>query len=222
MAIHRTEGGRHRSTFHRLAAALSAAAVCLLTGCGDSLPEDELVDHRAYEAATADDLQAGNFRFPQEADEEEDHFVTAAGLRDNVKELLGGQYWPDAALTEEELEEMTGITENMYVDFLAERQTADAAVDTMIIIHAKEAHVGEVERALEAYREDVIGRSGDDPENLCKAEASRMETIEDYVCFVQLGGDISALAYSDADTVTAYCQEENERALYVLEQEIFQ
>lgn len=187
------------------------------TGCGNELPEDELVNNgQAFEMQKiGSELQASNFPF-----QDKKKFVTLVELKDGVKELLGDNYWPEVDLTKEELEQKTGITENMYVDFLAERQVLDSHIDTMIIIHAKEAHVGEVEQALEKYRAGVIEENRGYPQNLCKAEASRMETIEDYVCFVQLGADTTIVADKGEDEIIAYCQEENERALYVLEQEI--
>lgn len=193
--------------------------VFLLTGCSDELPEDELVNNgQAFEMhKITDDLQAGNFPF-----QNDNSFVTLTELKDSVKELLGDKYWPEVDLTKEELEQKTGITEDMYVDFLAEKQVLDAHIDTMIIIHAKEAHVGEVEQALENYRADIIEQNKNYPQNLCKAEASRMETIEDYVCFVQLGADTTIVADKGEDAMIAYCQEENERALYILEKEILE
>ena len=199
--------------------AILTAGLFFLTACSDELPEDELVNHgQAFEIQRiTDDLQASNF--PLQNQEE---FVTLAQLKESVKELLGDQYWPEVGLTKEELEQKTGITENMYVDFLAEKQVLDSHIDTMIIIHAKEAHVGEVEQALERYRADIIEQNRNYPQNLCKAEASRMETIDDYVCFVQLGADTTIVADKGEDEIIAYCQEENERALYVLEKEILE
>ncbi len=196
-----------------------AAGLLLLTGCGNELPEDELVNNgQAFEMQKiSDDLQASNFPF-----QDEKKFVTLVELKDGVKELLGDKYWPEVDLSKEELEQKTGITEDMYVDFLAERQVLDSHIDTMIIIHAKEAHVGDVEQALEEYRTSVIEENKGHPQNLCKAEASRMETIEDYVCFVQLGADTTIVADQGEDEIIAYCQEENERALYVLEKEILE
>ena len=200
-------------------AVVLTVGVFLLTGCSDELPENELVNNgQAFEMhKITDDLQAGNFPF-----QNDNSFVTLTELKDSVKELLGDKYWPEVDLTKEELEQKTGITEDMYVDFLAEKQVLDAHIDTMIIIHAKEAHVGEVEQALENYRADIIEQNKNYPQNLCKAEASRMETIEDYVCFVQLGADTTIVADKGEDAMIAYCQEENERALYVLEKEILE
>ena len=199
--------------------AVLAAGLLLLTGCGSDLPEEELVNNgQAFEMKKiTDDLQASYFLFQGEK-----KFVTLTQLKDSVKELMGDRYWPEVSLTKEELEQKIGITEDMYVDFLAEKQILDSHIDTLIIIHAKEAHVGEVEQALEKYRKGIIEQNQNYPQNLCKAEASRMETIEDYVCFVQLGADTTIVADKGEDEIVAYCQEENERALYVLEKEILE
>lgn len=190
-----------------------------LTACGDDLPQDELVGNgQAFEMQKiSDDLQASSFPF-----QDEKKFVALTQLKDSVKELMGDQYWPEIDLSSEELAEKTGITEDMYVDFLAEKQVMDAHIDTMIIIHAKETEVGAVEAALERYRENTIEENRNHPQNLCKAQASRMETIENYVCFVQLGADTTIVADKGEDEIIAYCQEENERALYVLEKEILE
>lgn len=191
----------------------------LLTACGNELPEEELVNNgQAFEMQKIDeDLEASSFPFQNKK-----KFVTLTELKDGVKELMGDQYWPEVDLTGEELEAKTGITEDMYVDFLAERQVLDSHIDTMIIIQAKEAQVGAVEQALERYRSNLIEENKEHPQNLCKAQASRMETIENYVCFVQLGADTTVVADKGEDEIIAYCQEENERALYVLEKGILE
>lgn len=204
---------------NRAAAVILIGCILWLTGCGDQLPEDELVNNgQAFEMQrVGSDLQASSFPF-----QDEKNFVTLVELKDGVKELLGDKYWPDVNLSKEELEQKTGITEDMYVDFLAQRQSMDSHIDTMILIHAKEAHVGDVEMALERYRTGVIEQNRSYPQNLCKAKASRMETIDDYICFVQLGADTTIVADKGEDAVIAYCQEENERALYVLEKGILE
>ncbi|MDE7258063.1 MAG: DUF4358 domain-containing protein [Lachnospiraceae bacterium] len=203
----------------RMVTTILLTALCITTGCSNELPEDELVGNgQAFEMQKiSDDLQASNFPF-----QDKEKFVTLTQLKDSVKELMGDQYWPEVDLTKEELEKKTGITEDMYVDFLAEKQVMDSHIDTMIIIHAKETEVGAVEAALERYREKIIEENNNYPQNLCKAQASRMETIENYVCFVQLGADTTIVADKGEDEIIAYCQEENERALYVLEKEILE
>ena len=205
-------------------ATIMISGMLLLTGCGDSLPEDELVENgQAFEMQQAsDDMQASNFPFGSKNAQGRKDFPTLNDLKGDVKELLGDRYWPEVDLSKEELAQTTGITEDMYVDFLAQKQVQDSHIDTMIIIHAKEDYVGVIEKALEDYRNRIIEENQDYPQNLGKAEASRMETIDDYVCFVQLGADTTAVADQGQDAITNYCLEENERAIYVLEKAILE
>lgn len=200
------------------------SALLLLTGCGDSLPEDELVNNgQAFEMRqVGDDLQASNFPFASNEYQGKKEFPTLNELEEEVKELLGDKYWPEVNLSKEELAKATGITEDMYVDYLAQKQVLDAHIDTMIIIHAKEDYVGAIEQALEDYRKRIIEENKKYPQNLGKAEASRMETIDNYVCFVQLGADTTVVADQGQDAVINYCLEENERAIYVLEKAILE
>ncbi|MDE6881670.1 MAG: DUF4358 domain-containing protein [Lachnospiraceae bacterium] len=200
-------------------AVIVIGGICLLSGCEDQLPENDLVNNgQAFEMKQAeDDVQAGNFPMMNK-----EKFIPLTELKENVRELLGDNYWPEVDLTKEELAQRIGITEEMYVDFLAEKQVLDAHIDTMIIVQAKEAYVGAVEQALENYRSAIIEENRDHPQNLGKAKASRMETIDNYVCFVLLGADTTAIAEQGEEQLIDYCQEENERALYVLEQDILE
>lgn len=200
-------------------------SLLILTGCSEDMPEEELVHQKAPYGAeeVAEDLQASYFSFFQEEDSAgETRFYTLPELKDKVQDLLGDAYWPEVNLSAKELENLTGIESDMYVDFLAERQVLDAHIDTLIVIHAKEDYVGEIERAIEAYRSGIIEENKNHPQNLGKAQASRMETIDDYICFVQLGADTTPFADKGTEAVAQHCLEENERALYVLEQAILQ
>lgn len=203
----------------KFVAAVLTGTIFLLSGCEEQLPEDELVDQgQAFEMQSAeDDLEASSFPML-----DREKFIPLTELKENVRELLGENYWPEVDLTKEELAQRTGITEEMYVDFLAEKQVLDAHIDTMIIVQAKEAYVGAVEQALENYRTAIIEENKDHPQNLGKAKASRMETIDNYVCFVLLGADTTVVAEQGEEQLINYCQEENERALYVLEQDILE
>ena len=203
----------------KIVTAIVIGGICLLSGCEDQLPKDDLVNNgQAFEMKQAeDDVQAGNFPMLNK-----ERFIPLTELKENVKELLGDNYWPEVDLTKEELAQRIGIKEEMYVDFLAERQVLDAHIDTMIIVQAKEAYVGAVEQALEDYRTAIIEENSNHPQNLAKAKASRMETIDNYVCCVLLGADTTAVAEQGEDKIIAFCQEENERALYVLEQDILE
>ena len=210
---------------HKLTIMIVIFCFLLLSGCGqEELAEEDLVDGReTVGEQRAEEVEAGNFPlFWDGAGEGGRQFYTLPELEEEVKELLGDNYWPEVNISSSELERLTGITEDMYVDFLAERQMLDAHIDTLIIIHAKEDYVGTIEQAIETYRNGLIEQNKNYPQNLSKARASRIETINDYICFVQLGAGTTPLADRGNEAVMAHCLEENEKALYVLEQAILQ
>ena len=114
-------------------------------------------------------------------------------LKEAVVDILGENYWPDALLSDEELAERTGISGNMYKNFMAEYQHSEAGIDMMILVEAREDCVGDVERYLNEYRELLLNIYDNQPLNKAKIFASRIETIQNYVCYVQLGADITKL-----------------------------
>ncbi len=187
--------------------------LCMLTGCGENAPMDELVEN-----GRKNSVQTVEEDIPTMVSERK--LPALSKLRESVKEELGENYWPEVSLSEEELKAKTGITQDMYIEFLAEEPSLQANIDTMIIVHAKEDYVGTVEQALEEYRSRLIEENKQYPQNYGKASASRMETIENYICFVQLGADTTVVANKGEKEILAYCQEENERAIDVLEKAI--
>lgn len=203
----------------------SILIICALTACGNDNLADEMVRNgQAGDTQNQNnELEAGSNYVENNMENQKNRtFSTLSKLRESVKAEMGEQYWPEMLLSETELEEKTGITPDMYVEFIAEKQVLDANIDTMIIIHAKEEYVGKIEQSLETYRNNLIKENEEYPQNYGKAKASRMETIEDYICFVQLGADTTVVADKGEEEIIAYCQEENERALHILEKEILQ
>ena len=189
----------------------------LMTGCIKSDTQERSVEDQAYvnegngEEAAVNTLQTGaKYKVTGTMDV----------LRSTVIQLLGENYWPDTLLSAEELAERVGISENMYESFLAEYQHTEAGIDTMILIEAKENEVETVEKCLNDYREVLLNIYEQQPQNEAKVFASRIEVIDHYVCYVQLGADISFLEEKGREEMVAYCQQENERALDVLEKRI--
>lgn len=197
--------------------------LCSLTGCGGSTPTGEMVNNKRNidEQKEILEMPVGSSYVENEEQYAKKTFPTLAQLREEVKEELGEHYWPEVSISEEELENETGITRDMYIEFLAEEPSTETNMDRLIIIRAKEDYVGTIEQALEDYRLKMIEENQKYPQNLCKVEASRMETIENYICFVQLGADTSIVAGKGKDDIISYCLEENERAVDVLEKAIF-
>ncbi|MDD6491736.1 MAG: DUF4358 domain-containing protein [Firmicutes bacterium] len=189
----------------------------LLTGCVERREENVPYDDPAYlnegngEEDAVNTLQVGSkYKIAGPMDE----------LKDAIIEILGDHYWPDTLLSAEELAERTGISENMYDDFLAEYQRAEAGIDMIILIKAKENEVETVEKYLNEYRDVLLNIYEQQSQNEAKVFASRIEVIDNYVCYIQLGADITSLVKEGKDAMVAYCQQENERALDILEKRI--
>lgn len=180
--------------------------ICCLTACGgetagnggQSTEENDMVESSGQSGA-------GSFNAYSNA--------SMAELKEAVVEALGEDYWPNVAADAEILSEMYGISEDMYDDFLVEMPMISTNVDTMIIIKAKEGQEDAVENALNEYRDFIVNDSMQYPMNIGKVQASRIEAFGNYICFIQLGGDVMDLMDQGNDVVISHCQEQNERAL---------
>jgi hypothetical protein len=141
-------------------------------------------------------------------------------LKDKITEALGDEYWPDMSLSPEMLEGVFGIGSELYDDYLAEMPMMNVKVDTLLIVKAKNDKVEEVENILEDYREGLVNDAMQYPTNLGKIQASRIERIGNYVCFVQLGGSAVDLVEQGDEAVISECLEQNELVLEVIRNNI--
>lgn len=192
-------------------------AVMLFSGCGRDDSNNHMENDQAYinegngEEDAVNTLQVGTkYKIIGPMDD----------LKNAVVEILGENYWPDTLLSSEELAERTGISENMYDDFLAEYQRTEAGIDMMILIKSKEGEMDTIEKYLNDYRETLLKIYEQQPQNKAKVFASRIEIIDSYICYIQLGADISSLESKGNDEMVSHCQEENERALDIIEKRI--
>lgn len=144
-------------------------------------------------------------------------------IRKAVVEVLGENYWPNTQVPPEYLEEY-GLNADMYEEFFGEMPMISTNVDTLIVVKAKEGQVEAVENVLTAYREDLVQDTMQYPMNVGKIQASRMETFGNYVCFVQLGADTTAIYGEDGDeeAVIKHCQEQNELAMEAISKSLGQ
>ena len=137
-------------------------------------------------------------------------------IKKAVADALGENYWPNTAIPAEMLEGTFGITADMYDDYMAEMPMISTNVDTLIVVKPKEGQVQAVEDALNAYRNMMVEDTMQYPMNVGKIQASRIERIGDYVCFVQLGADVMDVLEQGDEAVIKHCQEQNELAIEVM------
>ncbi|MDE6701187.1 MAG: DUF4358 domain-containing protein [Acetatifactor sp.] len=141
-----------------------------------------------------------------------------ATLREAVVNELGEGYWPNTQIPAEMLEMNYGLTSDMYEDYMGESPMISANVDTLLIVKAAEGQADAVEEALQNYRTDLVENSLQYPMNVPKVQGSMVERIDDYVCFVLLGGDLEAAAEHGDEAAVAYSRKQNQRAIDVIKE----
>ena len=137
-------------------------------------------------------------------------------IKSAVRDALGDNYWPDTEIAPDMLEGIFGITSDMYEDYMGEMPMISVNVDTLVVVKPKDGKADAVEKALESYRQSEVDSTMQYPSIVGKIQASRVEKVGDYVCFVMLGGDISTAEEQGADAVIKACQEQNELAIEVI------
>ena len=143
------------------------------------------------------------------------------GVKAAVVSAVGADnYFPNMPVDPETMEMIYGVAPDMYDDYLAEMPMISTNVDTLLIVKAKDDKVEAVQEALNAYREMLVNDTFQYPINVGKIQASRIETFGNYVCFVQLGGDVMTAAESGDEAVIEQCQQANELALEVIGQNV--
>lgn len=193
-------------------------AAPMISGCGDNPVSDS--NTNSVENVKRENTEVrGAEASPTQ--KESSAYASMKEIRTAVVEILEDNYWPDQELTAEELEIETGITKDMYEDFFAEKQSIETDIDRMIIIKAKKESVVEVETMLNEYRESLMVQYKNRPQELGKVEASRIETVDSYVSFVQLGANTIEAAKVGEEEVITLCQQENERAVDIIEKTLF-
>ena len=195
-----------------------------LAGCGDAdMNENNQSSAETAEstpAPVATSAPAGESSSPDGHDYTTGWTEEMNAIKTAVTESLGEDYWPTMALDPEMLESAFGITADMYDDYLAEMPMISAHVDTLVVVKAKEGQADAVEEALTAYRDTLVNDTLQYPMNVGKIQASRVDKLGNYVCFVLLGGDTMEAAEKGEEAVITQCQETNELVIGIIGQQI--
>lgn len=141
--------------------------------------------------------------------------ITLKELGAAVNSVLKDSYWPNQEMEETEIEEKLGITKDQYKNCYFEYAHLKDNLDQFVLVECKKGEISNIAFALESYRERLIMDHKNQPINYAKANASRIEIINDYVCFVLLGGDLEVV--ENEEQWVEYCTEQNEKAIDILE-----
>lgn len=154
---------------------------------------------------TPEDSNEGNAVINEEQQEALDEIHTA------VKEAYGENYIPSQAFDEITLKEVYGLSNDMYDAIIAEGPMISMHVDTFIAVHPTEGNFDNVVAALEAYRDVLVEDTMQYPMNQIKIQASKVETVGDYVFFIMLGYGDDTL--ENEDEILASFEEQNDIAI---------
>lgn len=188
-----------------------AGMAAMLAACGNSAVKNDSVETQDSTVTESAAEEAGGYR--------ED--VAVSDLQAAVAEELGENYWPNMDVPKELLEDMFGITDEMYEEIVAQTPMISNNVDTLIIVKAKAEKERQVEDVLNAYKDYNTTEALQYPMNMGKVQAAQIKTYGRYVCFVQLGAEVPELEEESAEDGDAaaikHCEQENAKALTVIE-----
>lgn len=207
---------------------LAVIAVLGLTACGNKnengneennnpvvtdTPDDNGVVDGGQEEGTDDvspeDTPEDSNTGSAEINEEQQEVLN--GIHTAVKEAYGEDYIPSQAFDEITLKEVYGLSSDMYDAIIAEGPMISMHVDTFIAVHPTEGNFDNVVAALEGYRNVLVEDTMQYPMNQIKIQASKVETIGDYVFFIMLGYGDDTL--ENEDEILASFEEQNDIAI---------
>lgn len=109
-----------------------------------------------------------------------------SAFRDTLRDVYGDKYYPDTEMTEDEIRDELGLTDDLYEEVYAERTAQKAHPDTFIAVKVKDGKTEAVKEKLEAYKSQ-LKEDEDFSANADKLDAAQIYDNGDYVFFVLLG-----------------------------------
>ena len=167
-------------------------------------PEDTTTEDTTTEDTTTEDGATGTANINEEQQAVLNEIHTA------VKDAYKDDYIPNAPFDETTLKEVYGLSSDMYDAVIAEGSMISVHVDTFIAVHPTEGNFDNVVKALTDYRETLLQDTMQYPVNLIKIQASKVETIGDYVFFIMLGYGDDTL--EEAEAIASF-EEKNDIAI---------
>lgn len=134
-----------------------------------------------------------------------------------VKEAYGEDYIPSTAMDEQMLNDIIGLSPELYESYVAEMPMISTFVETFIGVKAKEGQGDGVEKALTEYRDRLVNDTMQYPMNVSKIQASQVVRHGDYVFFVMLGGPDDAALEQGDEAALKSAEENNKIAIDVID-----
>ena len=185
--------------------AAAAMLAAVLTACSSN--DDQQQNPEETTTTTSAENQPAEGGSDNEGENNEAEDGATQKILDAIKAAYGDDYAPNTEIPEELLKDMYGLDPDSYTEAVGEMPMISTNVDTVIIVKAASGKAGDVQAALNAYRDYLINESLQYPMNVAKVNATKVVANGDYVAFLLLG------AMDDRDDAS-----DSERAEFAEEQ----
>ena len=139
--------------------------------------------------------------------------VTMDMISTTLRNTFGDYYLPSMPLDQETFNILTGLTSDMYTEFLAEVPMMMTHVDKLFVV--KTDNTDAVAEVLNTYKTAQVEDAMQYPMNLTKLENAVVETHGEYVFYYMLGGYTDSFVEDEVEQKnieTAYYEEQNAKA----------
>lgn len=113
--------------------------------------------------------------------------VPLDNIMDNIKAAYGEDYIPSGEVPEALLQDVYGLTPDMYTDIRAEMSMMSTFPDTVIVVKAAEGRIGDVQEALNAAWDRAVSDTLQYPMNIPKVNAATVVSAGNYAAFLMVG-----------------------------------
>lgn len=187
-----------------MTASLAAAS---MTGCASSNGNETTAQESSAASAESDseiseETEAPSAEAPDSSQEENAPALqadeTLTSVLNDIKEAYGDNYVPNSELDAQMLEDIVGLTPDLYDSAVAEMPMISTFVETFIGVKASEGNGDQAEQILNEYRDRLVSDTMQYPMNIAKIQASEVVRHGDYIFFVMLGApDDAAMEQGD-------------------------
>lgn len=192
-----------------LAISLAGVMAMGMVGCGTNEPTPP-VEQPPVESNTP--VETPDVQTP-EVETGDAVTVTMDQIGTTLRNTFGELYLPSMPLDQDTFNMLTGLTSDMYSEFMAEVPMMMTHVDKLFVI--KTDNTEAVEAALNNYKTMQVEDAMQYPMNLTKLENAVVETHGEYVFYYMLGGYTESFVEDEAkqkEIETAYYEEQNAKA----------
>lgn len=143
--------------------------------------------------------------------------VDLSEIQKKVQEAYGEAYIPSMDYDTQAMEDLFGISKDMYEEYIAQGPMISVHVDTFIAVKAAQGKADAVEEALAAYRDKQVNDSVQYPMNLPKVSASQVVRHGDYVFFIMLGTPDEEAELKGEEEALESAKENNQIAIDIID-----